>query len=168
MKGTRVHSLRDDYREKLRERIRRHAAPAENGCMEWQAKRDRNGYGILKIVDDSGARRYTGAHRAAWLAFVGPIEGELVVDHLCRNVACVNVDHLRLVSHSENVTCGDHSNKKGRSGRVSGTPPGCGKHGMSDGRWYTSKDGYTRWSCRICNRANLKRFRERKRANSDQ
>ena len=63
---------------------------------------DRHGYGKFRTVLD-GTRRTTGAHRAAFLAFKGDIEGDLVIDHLCRNRSCVNPDHLWLGSNADNV-----------------------------------------------------------------
>ena len=164
MNPTRIHHLRASYREKLRKRLSARSVPTPSGCIEWAGAKDRYGYGKIKVIDDFGAQRQTGAHRAAWIAFVGPIEGALVIDHKCRNEACINVDHLRLVTNAENTKIGDHSNKRGRSGRRDGAPVGCGKHGREDGRWFEYKKGYARWVCRICARASLKRHRERKAA----
>ena len=134
------------------------------GGLEWTGVTDRYGYGKIKVKDEFGKIRMTGPHRAAWLAFYGRIEGDLVIDHLCRNTKCINLEHLRLVTNTVNVRAGDHSNKKGRSGRKRGTKPGCSKHGLEDGRWRTQKDGYERWDCRICNRERLRRFYERKKS----
>jgi hypothetical protein len=47
-----------------------------------------------------------GAHRAAWLLFVGEIPAGYVIDHTCRNRACVQVEHLRAVERRENVRAG--------------------------------------------------------------
>lgn len=43
------------------------------------------------------------AHRWAWTVVHGPIPVGMHVDHLCRNRACVNVAHLRLVTPRQNV-----------------------------------------------------------------
>jgi hypothetical protein len=40
------------------------------------------------------------------MAFVGPIEDGLVIDHLCRNRGCCNPDHLEKVSFCENLRRG--------------------------------------------------------------
>ena len=32
-----------------------------------------------------------------------PIPGDLMIDHICLNTSCVNVEHLRLMSTADNV-----------------------------------------------------------------
>ncbi len=48
----------------------------------------------------------TGAHRISWILIRGPIPERLVIDHLCRNPLCVNVDHMELVTVEENTRRG--------------------------------------------------------------
>src|SRR5699024_6691698 len=115
---------------------------SEAGCLEWTGALDRGGYGKIKVKDEFGKIRTTGTHRAAWLAFYGRIDGDLVLDHLCRNPKCINLEHLRLVTNAVNTLVGDHSSKRGRSGRKRGAKPGCSKHGLEEGRWYACKGIY--------------------------
>jgi hypothetical protein len=70
--------------------------PAE--CKCWQGCRDRDGYGA-KWAD--GKRVFV--HRWVYEQVHGPIPDGLTIDHLCRNPACHNIDHLELVSRSENI-----------------------------------------------------------------
>lgn len=59
------------------------------GCWEWQAARDSDGYGAIKV----GGRRER-AHRASWFIEKGAWPtGELV--HACGNRGCVCPDHLQ-------------------------------------------------------------------------
>lgn len=68
----------------------------DTGCWEWTAHRTRLGYGRFY------AGRYVQASRWSFEFFRGPIPDGLEIDHLCRNRACVNPDHLEPVSHAEN------------------------------------------------------------------
>ena len=47
------------------------------------------------------------AHHYAYQTLVGGIPSGLEPDHLCRIRACVNPQHLELVTHRENVLRGD-------------------------------------------------------------
>lgn len=139
------------------ERIQKGVKVNDHGCWVWTGSLDRNGYGRFKATI-CGRKRNFSAHRAAWLCLRGSIPYPLIPDHLCRNRACCNPEHMELVSNSVNVLRGDHSRKKGRSGRRAGVP-GCGKHGLADGHYYNGTDGYAHWVCRTCARS---RRRERR------
>ncbi len=72
------------------------------GCWLWKGARHTEGYGILKIN-----RRDYRAHRLTYAILVGPIPDGLELDHLCRNRAYVNPEHLEAVTRKENILRGE-------------------------------------------------------------
>ena len=83
----------------------------ESGCIEWTGRTNRKGYGRL-----SSKGKMMLAHRYAWTAQVGEIPSGMLVDHMCWNPACVNVEHMRLCTQSQNGQNREGAEKGSRSG----------------------------------------------------
>lgn len=84
------------------ERFRRNVLVAESGCWTWRGRISQGGYGRMRANYVEAA-----AHRVSYAIRHGSIPEGLVIDHLCRNRACVNTDHLEAVTQSTNVRRGD-------------------------------------------------------------
>lgn len=86
-------------------------------CIEHsKATPSHMGYGRFWI----GSRRIL-AHRFSYEHYVGDIPDGLCVLHKCDNPACVNIEHLFLGTHQENMTDRD---KKGRFVTLRGSQNG--------------------------------------------
>ncbi len=73
-----------------------------NGCWIWTAGKTSTGYGEFEV-----GYKMRKAHRVAYELVKGEIPGGLPLDHLCKNIVCVNPDHLEPVTTRENLLRGD-------------------------------------------------------------
>lgn len=71
-------------------------------CWHWRGALSSQGYGVFYL----SRGRYCLAHRFSYETFVGPIPLGLVLDHLCRDRACVNPEHVEPVTNAENIRRG--------------------------------------------------------------
>lgn len=76
----------------------RHTTPLSTPCLLWEGSRDKNGYG--KTTRNGKSIR---AHRLAWIQARGPIEDGMWILHHCDNPTCINIDHLYLANHTDNM-----------------------------------------------------------------
>lgn len=106
----------------------------ETGCWEWTAARTNGGYGAFRVPGIANV-----AHRVLYVLLVRPLPADLHLDHLCRNVVCVNPDHLEPVTQQEN-------NRRAGAARTQ----------CVNGHEYTAANTYrrsaTKRECRACNR----------------
>lgn len=87
----------------IRRRVEAYREIDENGCWLWTRCLTWAGYGRLQVTDVDGRSTAWGAHRAAYVAWVGPVPEGLHLDHLCRVRHCVNPKHLEPVTVKENL-----------------------------------------------------------------
>jgi len=67
-------------------------------CLVWIGGKNTSGYGQIVM----SKRSKVCAHRYSYERSVGPIPVGMVVDHICRNKACVEPTHLRLATTKQN------------------------------------------------------------------
>lgn len=121
-------------------------------CWNWTGKksgRDDGGsrYGQFYV---DGRHRYV--HQWAYEQYVGAVPVGLELDHLCRNRACVNTDHLEPVTRRENILRG--TAMSARHARKTACPRG---------HPYDARNK-TQRICRTCRRAQNRAYELRKKA----
>ena len=139
-----------------------HIEPEPNsGCWLWIGHDDgHKGYGRVETPD--GPR--TQAHRAAWMAFVGPIPDGLFVLHRCDNTRCVNPGHLFLGKSIDNVR---DCIAKGRFRYLGPSRHNALKTHCPAGHPYSGDNlvlGRSRRHCRVCRNASFRAYWKRRRA----
>lgn len=83
------------------------------GCWLWTGSLNpRNGYAQAHLPRSGGKQHMTTGHRLFYQAAIGPIPKGMCVDHVCHTRACVNPDHLRAATYSQNG-----ANARARGGR---------------------------------------------------
>lgn len=72
--------------------------PDPDPCWNWRMALTPGGYGQWTVR----GLRTSRAHRITWMLMRGPIPEGMYIDHACRNKACVNPNHLRVVTPRTN------------------------------------------------------------------
>ena len=127
---------------------------AEAGCWVWTSARDGKGYGLFWYQG-----RSVRAHRMAWFLAGLHVPQGLVLDHKCRNPACVNPAHLEPVTNRENTLRGNNrAVLSARWATITECPRG---HPYSPENTYRTKSG-TR-SCKECKREANRQWKRRQR-----
>lgn len=125
-------------------------------CWPWMGPVTPNGYVFIRL-----AGTMIMAHRALWLAIVGPIPLGLVIDHTCHNAdttcpdgvlcfhrRCMNFTHYDCVSRKVNAQRGHH---KGHAdyGAIHRTKTHCPQgHPYNEENTYVDQRGWRQ--CKAC------------------
>jgi len=110
--------------------------PELGPCWVWMAGCS-DGYGEF----NAGGNRIRPAHCISYEWLVGPVPEGLVLDHLCRNRACVRPTHLEPVTRGEN-------NRRGEAPRVRAAREGVCERGHPQDDPYIKPSGQV--ACRQC------------------
>jgi len=70
----------------------------DGDCIVFDGPKSGGGYGYACINN-----QVVRAHRAVWEEEIGKIPEGMTVDHVCYQKDCINIEHLRLLTHSENT-----------------------------------------------------------------
>jgi hypothetical protein len=138
-------------------------------CWVWPGHRDRGGYGEFRVTRNRQVKAWR-AHRLAYEFGVGPIPSGLVIDHLCRNRACVNPAHLEPVTNAENIRRGEVGNavrmRRLRPLNANGEPVCYKGHAVvgDNMRRRVNKQGYVVTDCVQCRRDRSAKRRASRRA----
>jgi hypothetical protein len=109
-------------------------------CWALTGSRAGNGYGRVWL----GSKKRDAATHRVLLAIVRDFDRSLDVDHLCRNRACCNPDHLEPVTRSQNLRRGKGA-KHARLGK-------CAHCGSLDGEMRPRGRSW-KWRCVPCTSA---------------
>ena len=120
----------------------------DSGCWVYSPARLKGGYAQF-----TAQGKLTLVHRFAYELFVGPI-GDMTVDHLCFEPACVNPAHLRLMSMRANAANQRRRNDDACQKGHERTPENLG-HKATGARY-----------CRQCCRDSAARSADRKKTNN--
>lgn len=129
------------------------------GCLNFTGSTDRQGYGKL-----NGGKDFPGetlAHRIAYRLRFGVVPHGLEIDHLCRNRACCNPDHMEAVTHAVNVSRTVHGANH-RNSRKTHCHAGH-EYSEENTLWETYPNRRQR-KCRTCRKAREKKRSEARRA----
>lgn len=129
------HGSADDPRMARRRRFFWSRVEKTDTCWNWVGQTDDAGYGRVHL----GYGKSTSAHRFAYSILIGDVPKEL--DHRCLNRACVNPQHLRPATRSQNL-----ENLSGARSDSSTGIRGVWRH-KATGKWSAQvcKNGKSHW-----------------------
>jgi len=100
-------------------RVYKRVRPTTRGCFEYFGPRNHDGYGRTQ---GDNTRKLVFVHRELWQRFKGPLEKGQCVCHHCDNPCCVNLNHMFVGTHLDNMA---DRQRKGRHKAHPGSKNGC-------------------------------------------
>lgn len=117
-------------------------------CWVWVGPTS-DGYGRFSL----SKKLKVGAHRYSYELHKGPIQQGMVIDHLCRNRACVNPEHLSEKTNRENLLAPGSQSVNAINARKTECPKG---------HPYTTENTAWRAGKRHCRACERERWHRRK------
>lgn len=120
----------------------------QGDCWIWKGIISYKGYGLINVNQQKRK-----AHRYSYTHFINKIPDGMTIDHLCRVRACVNPDHLEVVTLVENI----------RRGLIFRQPKKQCNYGhpLIDNNLYINYRGHR--SCLKCNRKRSREYMRKRR-----
>jgi hypothetical protein len=142
--------LGEPYASRFWQRVQKTAS-----CWYWVGAINNVGYGNFGMGPRGHAVTFA-AHKLSYLMHKGPVPPGLVLDHLCRQRACVNPAHLRPQTRRQNVLNGLRvSHNAWKTHCVHG-------HSLHEAflreRHEPGKEGQLKRVCRTCSKERCRRW----------
>ena len=122
-------------------------------CEEWPGPFFASGYGRIRV-----ANKDKRVHRVIWERAHGSLKPHEHVLHACDNKRCINLEHLSVGSHQQNMAEAQERRRFANQ-RKTHCPDG---HPYDEVNTYFRPDGAR--TCKECNRARAREYQRRRRA----
>jgi hypothetical protein len=124
-------------------------------CIEGAGATTEKGY-KLRAIYIGGRSFNVRQHRMAWELEHGPIPNGLMILHHCDNPACVNINHLYLGTHAENMADRQARSRTATSQSFNGRKTHCSwGHEYSKENTHLTPEGWR--VCKTCRSSRVRR-----------